>query len=110
MKANIYTVYDKVVEAFLMPFYSKNDRSAIRALTKPIMTDGHEFNVSPLDYDLYFIGVFDDLTGQIYDQQLKLVASLATLKSELKRDQELMHEHEQIDLFNNKDNNDGKDK
>lgn len=63
---NIYTVYDKATKAFLQPFFSQTDGSAIRAVKAVVNTPDHTFNHNPEDYTLFKLGTFDD-AGAVYE-------------------------------------------
>jgi len=61
----IFTVRDNVVQAYLQPFFSVNEGSAIRSLQEVVNDPNHTFAKYPADYSLYFVGSFDDATGVI---------------------------------------------
>lgn len=65
MIISIFAVRDSAVEAFLQPFFSPTRGAAIRSLTDVINDPKHEFHKNAKDYALYFLGTFDDSTGDI---------------------------------------------
>lgn len=67
---NMYSVYDKVSEVFNKPFTEINDNSAKRAFYNSI-----EENKSKNDYELYYVGQFDDNTGTIKHHESKRIAT-----------------------------------
>lgn len=65
MEHGIYSVFDKAAAAYLQPFFSLNDQTAIRAFSRSV-TDGNQaFTASPEDYALCRLGRFDDLVGDL---------------------------------------------
>lgn len=65
MKLNIYSIEDALV-GFMNPFYYQNDEIAKRALQNTLVSD----QPSPIktnykDMNLYRLGTFDDVTGEI---------------------------------------------
>lgn len=69
----IFTVFDSKANAFLLPFFSQNERVAVRQFTTTCRSDGHPFNDNPADYTLYYLGDFDDTSGLIQNSQKKAV-------------------------------------
>ncbi len=64
---NIYSVYDAKADAYLLPFFFKQDAMAIRVFSDLINQDKHQFSLHPGDYTLFAIGTFDETTGKIED-------------------------------------------
>jgi len=60
MKKKLYSIYDTVACVYNNPFTEVNDPSAIRVF-KEAATDKPHIN----DYELYCVGVFYDVTGDI---------------------------------------------
>lgn len=63
MKLQVYSVYDKAVNAFLQPFYCRSKGEAIRSFTEACSDDKSNFSKYPLDYFLVELGEFDDSTA-----------------------------------------------
>lgn len=61
----IYTVYDLKAEAYLQPFFSPTNLSAIRSIADLLHDPKHMFTKHIEDYSLYCIGEFDDNTSHI---------------------------------------------
>lgn len=59
----LYSVRDKGVNAFLPPFVSPADGSAIRSFMDAVNDPKHEFGRHASDYDLYRLGDFDETIG-----------------------------------------------
>lgn len=65
MIKNIYSVFDKKAEVFCQPFCSQNDSTAIRDFQYAANDNTTDIGRYPLDFSLYFLGVFDDQSGNI---------------------------------------------
>jgi len=61
MKQNLYSIYDNVACVFNKPFVEVNDASAKRAFQHALIS-----SPDTRDYDLYYIGEFDDASGLIH--------------------------------------------
>lgn len=66
MKLNIYALKDTKV-GFKTPFYTFNDQVAIRMLANAVndQRNANEINMNPEDHELWYIGTFDDSTGEM---------------------------------------------
>lgn len=76
----IFSIYDQKAKAYLQPFFSLNEDTATRELTKAVNGDG-DFNKFSEDYTLFSLGTFDQNKGEftLNESQL-LVCNAATLK------------------------------
>lgn len=63
MIQKVFGVRDCKAEAFLQPFFSIQNGSAIRAFSDECVKPGSPFNSHPGDYILYELGSFDDNSG-----------------------------------------------
>ncbi len=89
MKMNIYSIYDTASGLYSRPFYSQSDGEAIRSFSD-IATDAeHQIGKHPADYTLFRLGIFDDRSGKLTDEDnsslanaLERVASAQNVKSE----------------------------
>lgn len=66
MVTKIYAVYDHKAEAFLQPFFAKNDAVAERMFSAAVMDDEHQFCKHAEDYTLWTLGVFDEESGVLH--------------------------------------------
>lgn len=64
MQLHVFSVRDKKAEAFLPPFFVRARGEAIRSFVDAA-TDNKRFGSHPEDYDLYFLGLFDDVSGAL---------------------------------------------
>lgn len=65
MMQKMYAVRDSKAQAFLQPFFSSANGSALRALSDVVNDGKSQFFLHPEDYILYEVGAFDDSTGEI---------------------------------------------
>ena len=56
-------VKDRAMDAFMQPFAVPHNNMAIRGFQDEIRKSGSQMNAHPDDYDLYFVGDFDDSRG-----------------------------------------------
>lgn len=59
-RLQIFSIYDKVAESYMPPFFMPNTGSAIRAFCDEINRSGSNLAAHPHDVDLYHIGGFCD--------------------------------------------------
>lgn len=83
MILQVYSVYDKAVNAFMQPFYARSAGEAIRSFTE-LANDGAT-NVSryPLDYVLFRLGDFDDNSGLFTSGEPARLVGASEVKREL---------------------------
>lgn len=62
---NMYAVYDMKAAAFLQPFFSALDATAIRAMSAVVNDPTSMIHKFPGDYALFQIGTFDEQLGQL---------------------------------------------
>ncbi len=62
MITSIFSVYDSKTAAYLTPFFMLTKPAAIRALTDAVNSAEHQFFKHAADYNLYYLGQFDDAT------------------------------------------------
>lgn len=65
MIQKMFAVRDAKAQAFLQPFFSSANGSALRALGDAVNDGKSPIALHPEDYILYEIGAFDDQTGEI---------------------------------------------
>lgn len=64
MQHKIYTIYDTKSEAYLQPFFLKTHGLAVRTFTDCVNDPKHQFGRHPADYNLFFLGDFEDTTSE----------------------------------------------
>lgn len=73
MDLNIYAIFDVKTERHMVPWYMHSHNEATRAFTNLINGD-HQVSRNPQDYELWYLGTWDDETGQ-FDQDRKHIVS-----------------------------------
>ena len=63
MNLSIFMIYDSKAEAYLQPFFSQSQGTALRSFIDLANDPQHEFCKHAEDYTLFFCGTFDPLTG-----------------------------------------------
>ncbi len=68
MKLNIYSIFDQASGLYSRPYFTQSDGEAIRSFSD-IATDAkHPVGMHPADYTLFRLGIFDDCTGKLIDE------------------------------------------
>lgn len=65
MKSRIFSVRDVKAGAYLQPFYSVNTETALRSFKFTAEDSKHDFNRFASDYQLYELGEYDDVSGNV---------------------------------------------
>lgn len=68
MKFNVYALHDRLLGAFLVPFYARAHIEAMRQIHGMLNDDraiGTPVRDKPDDYDLYHLGTFEDTDGKL---------------------------------------------
>lgn len=60
-----YSVKDLKAAAFAPPFFLGRDEVAVRTFSDAIKDPTHPMHQHPGDYELYYLGEFNDETGQL---------------------------------------------
>lgn len=66
MKLELYAVHDKAVNAFMQPFFCRARGEAFRSFIAACNDEKGPFVNHLPDYNLYYIGEFDDQSGILY--------------------------------------------
>lgn len=79
MKLMVYSVFDKKAATYSRPFFSVNHAVAIRDFGDAV-NDPKNPNVKHVDdFDLYFVGTFDDLTGALIGENAMCLCTGASM-------------------------------
>lgn len=81
----LYSVKDVKAASFFRPFPSVNDQVAIRDLKTLVNSEDSEISKYPEDYELWYIGEFDEKQGNLIPNQDFLVncVDLKEVKNEV---------------------------
>lgn len=67
----VYAIRDLKADAYLQPFFSHNNGTAIRSFADACQKEDAPFFKHPSDFALFHLGVFDDVSGSIEPVTLK---------------------------------------
>lgn len=70
----IFSIMDKKAEAYLSPFFSANEHTALRSFSAACNDLEHDFNRHAEDYSLWMVGKFDQAEGAIYTMEKRCIA------------------------------------
>lgn len=86
MELKIYAVYDMQAQAYLQPFFYPNDGMAVRQIRYNMTIEPKSpFCVHPEDYRLDCVGVFDDSTGMVNQNDVTPIMNLNDIYGTLER-------------------------
>lgn len=60
MILEVFSVYDKAVNAYMQPFYARSKGEAIRSFTELVNDKSTNPGKYPTDFDLMYLGQYDD--------------------------------------------------
>lgn len=81
MIKRIYAVHDSATKVFGLPFYAIRPEQAVRDFTYAANDPQTEIYRYANDYSLYFLGTFDDETGQIIHSRPEHVVNAFAVKN-----------------------------
>lgn len=76
----IFALLDKVSETWNDPVYYANEKLAIRDLRNVVNQKNTIYNTNPEDFELWLIGYFNELTGELNGDEDRFVTSCKPLK------------------------------
>lgn len=65
MELKMYSVRDSKGEIFHAPFYKHTHGEAERDFTSLVRDEKSQLAMYPEDYDLYYLGTYDNVTGKL---------------------------------------------
>ena len=65
MQMKMYAVYDKKAKAYMTPFFQHNNAMAQRAFEGSCKNPDSMMKSHPEDFSLWYLGEFEDTTGEI---------------------------------------------
>lgn len=69
----IYAVRDRAIDAFGQPIFCLAEGQAVRSFIDEVNSSQSSMHAHPEDYDLYFLGQFDDSSGELVPDKPKMV-------------------------------------
>lgn len=79
-----YSVYDVVAEAFMPSFRSANKYKALQGFKDVAMQPDSQIHKHPEAYQLYFLGKFNEKTGERTNEKTLLATATDFMKGETK--------------------------
>lgn len=81
--SKVFSVYDRKAQAFMTPFYMQNKAMAERAFRNTVNDAEHNFYANPEDFDLYYLGEYEEMTGEfIQEETNELITTAVAVKDE----------------------------
>lgn len=80
MKLKAYSIYDKKSLTYAKPFYFHQDGEALRAFDASVQGEQSQLNQFPEDFDLYYVGDFDQITGKTSTAEPKYIGKASDYK------------------------------
>lgn len=81
MKLRLYAVLDKAIMAFNPPLCFRSEGEAIRSFGHAVNDERGMIGRYKSDYAFCFLGIYDDVTGQVESVPAKLVAEASTVSA-----------------------------
>jgi len=69
----LFSIYDRKAKIYLQPFTMKNETEALRSFMRLVTDDKSQIKQFPEDYELTFIGDWDEKSGDVIVSQPKPV-------------------------------------
>lgn len=85
---NMYAVYDKVAEIFMPAFSCENHAKAIQGFADATNDPRGVIIKHPSEYELYFLGTYNQRTGKTENNIQYLAVAKELLKVQVKNEQE----------------------
>lgn len=78
----LYSIHDKTAAMFCPPFSCVNDAQATRAFQSNMQNPDSNIARFPADYNLYYVGEFNELTGELeFEEPTRIITGLEMLKT-----------------------------
>ncbi|UDN67767.1 nonstructural protein [robinz microvirus RP_111] len=84
MKLQMFSVYDRAVNAYLQPFFCRSLGEAIRSFTEAVNDPTKPFGKYATDYALHGFGEFDDNAGSfLVHEPVRVVAANEVIEQDI---------------------------
>lgn len=85
MEHKVYSIRDAKAEIFNLPFFKKTHGEAERDFNTLVNDDKSSVHAYPDDFDLYYVGTYDDCTGKLLtlDTPQHIVKAVQLVKKQL---------------------------
>lgn len=74
MKLYMCAIFDRAVGAYMQPMFFRSGAEAIRSLKLACGDPKSSFCQNPEDYHMDILAVFEDQSGNVYEQKEKLIS------------------------------------
>lgn len=64
MISKVFCIYDSKAEAYMNPFFQKNDAMALRSVRQAVADPNTTFHQFPMDFTLFYLGTYDDASAE----------------------------------------------
>lgn len=78
----LYSIKDLKTQKFFPPFFASNRDEACRLMREQVNYKSSLISSFPEDYELYFLGSFEDFTGEIDTENPQFICGLNSLKQD----------------------------
>ena len=84
MLLKVFAVKDKAMDSYSAPFTQATMESGIRMFRELVTYDqtDNKYKRSPEDYSLYYIGEYNDATGEMMSHDVQRLSSVVELLTE----------------------------
>ena len=73
----VFSIYDNKASAFASPFLQANEEMALRGIRTVISSQPEQMmSQYPEDFELYYLGTFDDQSGEFVGQTPKSIGNI----------------------------------
>lgn len=79
MYQRMFTIYDKKAAAYLPPFFMRTNAEAVRAVQSSANDPKSNLGRYPTDFQLIYVGDWDDLTGVVKPESHQVIAEVNDL-------------------------------
>lgn len=80
MIKKVYSIFDKKVGCYAPPFSVSHEAQAVRDLQTAVRSGGSQLSEYPEDFDLYYVGDFDDCQGRFTSENPVFVTNASALQ------------------------------
>ena len=84
MNLKVYSVFDKGIMAYMRPFFMQAHGQAIRGFEDLVRDKDSDIGRHPEDYSLFYLGDFDDHSGELEKCEPMCLARAHELASVIK--------------------------
>ena len=76
----MFAVRDSKIEAYMRPSFVQNEAVMRRSCEHALFDENHPFSLAPQDYQVFYLGEFDENTGKLTPVAPEHVFNIVDLK------------------------------